>query len=320
MKKQRVTVPEMHRRTGLSTATIENARAGKHVAPQSAHAIAQALNQPTEKLFSLHKDQRPLSDKTVLHHHRFIAAVLATAKRERIIPFNVATDHMNAPKLEAKEPQYLDDEQARSFLLALLDEQDIRIKTSLILALYSGLRRGELCGLEWPDVDDKNRIIHVLRASQVQKGKGVVTVPTKNRNSKRAIKLPQIVFDTLAEYRIWWNLQRLQNGDQWRGELQRLFIKKDGAPINPDTINYWLGRFIKRNNLPRITPHGLRHTFATLQIAGGVDIRTLQARTGHAQASTLTNLYTHALKSAEAAAADVLDNLLTPQSCTKKQG
>ncbi len=103
------------------------------------------------------------------------------------------------------------------------------------------------------------------------------------------------------------------NGDRWKGQQQRLFVQQDGAPINPDTMNFWLDRFTRRHNLPRVTPHGLRHTFATLQIAAGVDIRTLQARTGHAQASTLTDIYTHAIKSAEAAAAEVLDNILSPK-------
>ena len=67
--------------------------------------------------------------------------------------------------------------------------------------------------------------------------------------------------------------------------------RDDGNPLFPDTINYWLKRFLSKNNLPHITPHGLRHTFATLQITSGIDISTLQARTGHAQASTLINIY-----------------------------
>lgn len=68
------------------------------------------------------------------------------------------------------------------------------------------------------------------------------------------------------------------------------------------------------HDLPHLNPHALRHTFATLQIAAGVDLRTLQARTGHAQASTLVNIYSHALKSAAEAATNALDDMLTPAS------
>lgn len=94
------------------------------------------------------------------------------------------------------------------------------------------------------------------------------------------------------------------------GKDERLFIQDDGRPLFPSTIIFWLKRFIKENDLPYLTPHGLRHTFVTLQIASGVDLRTLQARTGHAQASTLLNTYAHALQSAQDKAAEALENVL----------
>lgn len=312
LKKKRLKNVRFAEAAGLSDTTVGTARKGQPVSRASAEKIAAALGIPLEKLFKIERGERGLSGKTILHHHRLISTILASAKRERIIPFNVAVEHMKAPKAEHKEPRYLDDEQARAFLLAAMGEEDIRHRAFLILALYTGLRRGELCGLEWPDIDEPHGLVHVLRASQYQEGIGIATVPTKNQSSRRAIKVPPIVFEILNEYRAWWNLEKLKAGDKWQGQQLRLFTQRDGAPINPETLNFWLDRFTKKHGLPRITPHGLRHTFATLQIAAGVDIRTLQSRTGHAQASTLTDIYTHALKSAEAAAAEVLDSILNP--------
>lgn len=181
--------------------------------------------------------------------------------------------------------------QARQFLAKLEQKPDIRVKTALVLLLFTGVRRGELCGLEWPDIDIKKRIVNVERASQYQAHRGVVEVPTKNASSVRAIKVPAAVIDLLRQYRAWWNEHRLLFGKAWGGSQERLFVQDDGKPINPDTINFWLERFITKNGLPHITPHGLRHTFATLQITAGVDVRTLQARTGHAQASTSSYLF-----------------------------
>ena len=183
-----------------------------------------------------------------------------------------------------------------------------------MLALYSGIRRAELCGLSFQDIDEKRGVIHILRTSQYQSGNGIVETTTKNESSLRPIKLPAIMFQILAEYRQWWNEQKNLNGDLWQGHDNRLFIQANGKPINPDTINYWLNKFIERHGLEHFTPHSLRHTFSTLQIAAGVDIRTLQARTGHAQASTLTNIYSHELKTASEAASDVLDDILTPKN------
>ena len=115
---------------------------------------------------------------------------------------------------------------------------------------------------------------------------------------------------TLKQYRIWWTETRFKYADAWKGEDERLFIQSDGKPIFPSTINHWLRGFIERNQLPEITVHGLRHTFITLQITAGVDIRTLQARSGHAQASTLLNIYSHAIQSAQEKAAQAMDDVL----------
>jgi integrase len=194
-----------------------------------------------------------------------------------------------------------------------LNEDDIRTKTALILLLFTGVRRGELCGLSWPDIDIEKQIINIVRASQFQSHRGIVEVPTKNTSSIRAVKIPAFVLELLGQYRTCWNEQRLLFGKDWQGKEQRLFIQEDGKPINPDTINYWMNKFLVKHGLEHITPHGLQHTFATLQISAGVDIRTLQARTGHAQASTLVNIYSHAIKNAQEAASTVLDNILLPK-------
>jgi integrase len=201
----------------------------------------------------------------------------------------------------------------------LFAEDDIRVKTAILLLLYSGVRRGELCGLEWRDIDFDRQMIHINRASQYQQGKGIAEVPTKNLSSERSIKLPAVMFTVLTEYRAWWAAQKLAMGDAWVGDKDRLFTQCGGKPINPDTINYWLGQFIEKHSLPHFTPHSCRHTFSSLQIANGVDVRTLQARTGHAQASTLVNIYSHAIKTAVEAASDILDDVLTPDALTPKE-
>ena len=297
----------------IAASTAGAACAGKRVSIRVAEKICTALDMPLKRVFEVQEGTSGLADKTILHHHRLISAILSKAKLERIIQFNVALEHTKAPKVKKKEARYLTDEQARELVTLLLSDDDIRVTTSIMLALYSGVRRGELCGLSWQDIDERRGVIHVLRASQYQSGNGIVETTTKNESSLRPIKLPAIMFQILAEYRKWWNEQKLINGDRWQGHENRLFIQSDGKPINPDTINYWLNKFIDKHDLEHFSPHSLRHTFSTLQIAAGVDIRTLQARTGHAQASTLTNIYSHELKTASEAASDVLDDMLTPK-------
>ena len=87
-----------------------------------------------------------------------------------------------------------------------------------------------------------------------------------------------------------------------------------GNPIHPDTVSGWFAKFIKKTDLPPVTLHSLRHTNATLLIANKADIRTVSQRLGHAQTSTTVNIYAHAIQSADAATAEVLDDILNPAS------
>ncbi len=316
---KKMTKTALAKAAGIAPATVGSACAGQRISIEKAKQIADALGLETKALFDIVETTTGLADKTIHHHHRLICAILEKAKRERIVPFNVASEHATAPKVQRKEALYLDDSQAREMVSLLLAEPDIRPRTALMLLLYSGLRRGELCGLQWGDVDFKNGLVNVRRASQYQRHVGIVEVPTKNQSSERVVHIPKFMVDLLREYRVWWAEYKLKLGDYWKGESDRLFIQEDGKPINPDTINYWLSKFTEKNGLEHLNPHALRHTFATLQIAAGVDLRTLQARTGHAQASTLMNIYSHSIRSAAEAATEALDDMLTPAQARQYQ-
>ena len=308
---------ELSRLSGVSPSTISTAMKGNRVSIATGEKISKALGVDPAALFHADGCNVGLSEKTILHHHRLISAILERAKRERLIPFNVAKEHATAPKASYKESKYLTDQQAREFLSLLLLEEDLRIKTCISLLLFTGARRGEVCGLSWTDIDYDRQLIQIVRASQYQRGKGVVTVPTKNKSSVRSVKVPVFMIELIKEYREWWDEQRRLYGKSWQGKEWRLFIQSDGKPINPDTINYWLSRFLDKHGWEHISPHSLRHTFATLQITAGVDIRTLQSLTGHAQASTLVNTYSHAIKSAQTAAAETLERVLLPEKSEK---
>lgn len=275
--------------------------------------------------------KEPLSDKTVLHHHRLISSILTQATREQLIPRNVADrQFMDAPKVAKKEPKFLDDKQAQYVVSLLVNYDDIRVKTAALLLIYSGIRRGELCGLEWSDIDFANCILRVCCATQYVRGAGLLTKEPKNDSSKRTIKLPREVFALLKEYKNWQARERFASGDKWSDTLavkfaegsgykertiknERIFTTEFGGLISPDTINFWIERFRKQYDLPKFTPHSLRHTNVTLQIAAGVSLRTVAARAGHAQTSTTANIYAHAIKSADEAASDVLDDILSPK-------
>lgn len=297
------------RAAGVSRATVTAAARGGRVQLVSAQKMAAALGCAPEALFGVHPE--PLSGVTLVHYHRLICAMLAKAKRERLVACNVAAEQVTAPRAARKEARYLDEGQARALLRAVLAWPDVRVQAALTLLLFTGMRKGELCGLSWPDIDFAARTVQVRRASQWQPGRGVVEVDTKTPGSVRTIDVPPLVTEVLGRYRAWWQRQAARQGASWRGgELERLLVREDGRPLLPRTVNGWVEKVARACGLPPITPHSLRHTFATLQISAGVDVRTLQARTGHAQASTLVNIYSHSMKSAQRRAAAALETLL----------
>lgn len=313
MRKRKLSRDALGQLAGVAASTVSSAARGNRVSLETADAISSVFDIPVDKMFSVYSDTEGLSPKTIHHHHQLISAILGKAKKERIIPFNVAQEHTTPPKIPRSEAKYLNDEEAQRFLSALLEETDIRAKTALMLLLFTGVRRGELCGLSWPDFNTSDCCLHIRRASQYQKGKSSVEVSTKNKSSTRDIDVPAFIAKVLKEYEFWWKEKRLLLGKDWKGSQKRLFIQDDGKPINPDTINYWMDKFLAKHDFPAITPHSLRHTFATLQITAGVDMRTLQSRTGHSQASTLVNTYSHAIKSAQKKATAALESVLLPE-------
>jgi integrase len=250
-----------------------------------------------------------LSEQTVTLYHRLISTVLGEAKRQRFVTCNVASEHMTAPKVSRHSPRYLDDAEARRVVEFARAEPDIRKKTAILILLYSGLRRNELCGLCWQNIG-QDGIISVRGQSLYLPGRGIVSAQTKSDSSVRDVKVPGWIIDVINDYRAWYDGYRSKFEGKWI-ESERLFIQADGKPVFPTTINDWLNDFCEKNNIPRFTPHSLRHTFATLQITQGVDIKTLQARTGHSRTSTLTDIYAHEIQSANERASAALDMILT---------
>ena len=170
-----------------------------------------------------------------------------------------------------------------------------------------------MCGLEWSDVDFDNCIIDINKSSLYIKEKGIYNDETKNFSSNRVIEISSFVMQLLADHKREQAIERFRLGDQWI-ESGKLFTQWNGKPIHPDTITSWFKDFIKKNNLPDITVHSLRHTNATLMIANGVDLRTVSKRLGHAQMSTTSDIYIHAIKTADERAAKTLGDILNAKN------
>ncbi len=259
-----------------------------------------------EKWFTDYAEKQ-LKAKTIQHYHRFISSILQTAVQWQIILYNPC-DRVKPPKVEQKESRFLDDVEVME-LFHCLEKQPIQYKTLITLLVYTGMRRGEVCGLKWSDIDFNNQTITIQRTLLYLPNKGIFEDTPKTNTSQRIIKVADTALQLLKEHKRNQSIQRLQCGDQWQ-ELNYIFAQWNGKPIHPDSLTAWFKQFINKNQLPDVSIHSLRHTNASLLIANGVNITTVSKRLGHATTATTTKIYAHAIKSADEAASNTLQNIL----------
>lgn len=225
---------------------------------------------------------------------------------------NNPAERVQPPKTRKPKRKYYDDEQCK-ILLENLETQEIKYKVAIIITIFTGVRLGELMGLEWNDIDFRNGIISINKASQYLSDKGVFTKEPKTESSIREVAIPTFVISLLEEYKLWYEEQKSLYGELWTNS-NRLFVQADGKPMHPDTISKWFVKFVGNIGLPVINFHGLRHTNATLLISQNIDIAVVAARLGHAQITTTLNFYVHPVISHNKVAGNVLQNLLlTPK-------
>ena len=258
------------------------------------------------------KTKKPLSGKTILEHHRLLRAMLHKAVYWQLIVANPA-ERVQAPKARKPKRKSYDDEQTKILLenLEKLSVEETKYKVAIILTVFTGVRLGELMGLEWQDVDFKNGIISINRSSQYLSDMGVFTKTPKTESSIREIAIPEFIISLLEEYKLWYEDQKSIYGELWTNS-DRLFVQADGKPMHPSSISKWFVKYVSTIGLPVINFHGLRHTNASLLVAQNVDIAVVSARLGHAQISTTLDFYVHPLLSHNRKAGYALENLLLP--------
>ena len=235
-----------------------------------------------------------LSAKTVRNINQVISSAMDFAKDQKLIGSN-PTDGCALPKLEHKEMKTLPVEQLTSFLR---EAKESGVFELYYIELATGLRRGELLGLKWEDIDLAQGSLRVQR--QIARINGeVIEAPLKTKNAYRTLPLSADAVDVLRE-------QRKKSGSN-----SYVFPSPTGGPISPDSVLHMLHRVLKRAGLSKVRFHDLRHTFATLALQNGVDIKTVSGMLGHYSAGFTLDTYTHVTTSAKKEAANTMGSILS---------
>ena len=232
-----------------------------------------------------------LSDRMVRMCHATCRSALQRAVQDGLIRTNPAEGCKLPPK-KAREMQVLARDELQRFLIQAKAEGYYEL---FLLDLATGLRRGELLALQWDDLDFETGVLTISKQVSLVRGKIVMSVP-KTKSSIRKLVLPPAVVQVLREY-------RKSVHSRWMFPSPVL----EDMPLNPGSVYDRLQLILEHANCKQVRFHDLRHTFATLALQNGMDVKTLSAMLGHVSAATTLDIYTHSTSDMQHAAARKID-------------
>ncbi len=243
-----------------------------------------------------------LSPRTVLHIHRVLREALGEAVKMRMLAVN-PTDAVTPPKVERGGNLKVLTENETAQLLDTVVGTPLHMP--VLLAIGTGLRRGELLALRWADVNLETGEATVKR-SLSETREGLSFKEPKSRESRRTVCLPAFVVKALKEHRKAQNEQRLMLGAGYQ-DNNLVLPSQDGSPWRPSTLTSAFSAMIRKHNLPLVRFHDLRHGHVTHLLLRGVPLKVVSARAGHSTIAITADLYGHLLPGADQQAAAHLD-------------
>ncbi|QIZ07625.1 site-specific integrase [Priestia megaterium] len=303
---------ENHAKPNTAKRTYENYQymINLHLKPVLGHINISKL-QPShlqeyyaQKLSNGKIDEGGLSAQSVKHHHRLIFKALKDAVKWQLIVRNVA-EAVTPPKTRKVEMQTWDNEQVKVFLEVSKDSPYYQI---FLTAINTGMRRGEVLGLRWQDIDFDNNMIYVRQSLQEVKKEGLTFKEPKSGKSRSISITPSLTKEFKKIYKLQLEHKLLLG--QGYHDLDLVFAQKNGKPIQPTEMARNYRKMVDKSGLPYIRFHDLRHTHATLLLQQGVHPKVVSERLGHSTIGITMDTYTHVLPNMQKEAALLLEQLI----------
>ena len=247
-----------------------------------------------------------LAARTIGHAHRVLSKALSDAVKNELTVKNVARTH-SAPKPPDEEMVIVRN------VPALVERlKGHRLEMLVMVALFTGMRLGEVLALRWSRVDLDKKVIQVREAIEDTEAHGVRFKAPKSKAGRRDITLPDILVEALRDHRKAQLELRFRLGVGKLPEDALLFANLEGAPLSRNAISSAWGDFAASVQLPEVTFHALRHTHASQLIDANVDIVTISKRLGHAKPDITLRIYAHLFQKDDGKAAAAINSILGP--------
>jgi integrase len=247
---------------------------------------------------------KEVSAATVIMCHRILRSALETAVKQGLLPRNPC-QAVELPRRPRREMTTLPPEQFATLIEAARGQ---RLFMPILLAMGTGMRRGEILALRWQDVSLDHARLVVRRATEVTKEHGLRFKEPKS-GKDRVIDLPRLLVEELTRHKAEQAAQRLRVGPCWEAN-DLVICHEDGRPWQPDVLTAWFRDFIRTLALPHIRFHDLRHAHATSLLASGVNVKVVSERLGHSTTKMTLDVYSHALPTLQREAADRIDEAM----------
>lgn len=281
-----IIVPQIEETTAYGyRGMIEN-----YLKPQLGEIRLQKLTaRDIQQYYTWLMDEKKLSPNTVIKHHNLLTNTLNAAERQEYITKNPMRA-VSPPKKRQREAKFYTPEQLGILLAKAVGT---RLELPVFICAYLGLRRGELCGLRWSDVDLGHQTI-TIENTRTQAGKKEIEKGTKTASSTRTLSLPETLCDMLKAAKEHQQACRAEYKNAY-DDNDYVIVMEDGKPFRPNYLSELFGKFLADNDLPKIVLHELRHTFASLSNQAGIPAYNIGKALGHSTPATTQKIYTHLL-------------------------
>ena len=239
---------------------------------------------------------RNLEESTILYYYSIINTILNYGVKWELIEQNVNAK-IDRPKPQKKEAKYYDTKDIE-LLLKCLQNESLKYRVVIQLALDSGCRRGELTGLSWDDVDFEASTITINKVTQYVNNQVIEKDHPKNSSSIRIVTITPQTLDLLKEYKIEQEKQKAKLGSLWKNS-NKILIDNFGGNMHPDTPSKIFKKIQVKYGLKNLNFHGLRHTSASMLIASEIHTKVISERLGHANSIITDKIYSHIFQNAD---------------------